>query len=597
MSMDVGRNQSSSRAYENTEVGTEVHHRRNDSMHHSDGLGISARFRNDPEATPVRNQFNIKPQPVTWMSLPRKDQLAILFFSRLVDFLQVASLQAYMFYQLKSFDPGLSDAAISSQAGILQGCFTGAQVATAMLWGKAADSSLGGRKMVLLIGLAGTAVSCIGYGFSTTFWQAAMFRVLGGGINGTVGIIRTMIAEITKEKKYQSRAFLLLPMSFNVAGILGPVMGGLLADPTSTLPGLFGENAIFGARWLRAYPYALPSILNALTLTISAALVFFFLEETLKERKGKYDLGLDLAQRMLGAIPFRSQNRGYELVDEHTPTQLEQNTEDPFKPKAGTTTRRITHKLPFHRIWTRNVIFTLITTAFFDFHVGGFTNIWSLFLSTPRPLPEETVTSLPFIFSGGLAMPAATVGLATSILGILGMILQIFLYPPVQARLGTLGSFRVFCMLFPIAYMFAPYLAVLPSSTAPPNPAAGGFIWTGITLVLLLQVAARTFALPATIILINNCSPHPSVLGTVHGLGQSVSASFRTIGPIVGGIWYGEGLKSGAVGAAWWGIAAAAAAGSVTALWVYEGSGHEIFLEGELEEGDEMEMAGVHGAK
>lgn len=194
-------------------------------------------------------------------------------------------------------------------------------------------------------------------------------------------------------------------------------------------------------------------------------------------------------------------------------------------------------------------------------------------------------------------MPAATVGLATSILGVLGMILQIFLYPPVQARLGTLGSFRLFCMLFPIAYMFAPYLAILPSSTAPPDPAAGVFIWTGITLVLLLQVAARTFALPATIILINNCSPHPSVLGTVHGLGQSVSASFRTIGPIVGGIWYGEGLKSGVVGAAWWGIAAAAAAGSVTALWVYEGSGHEIFLEGELEEGEEMEMAGLNGAK
>lgn len=33
-----------------------------------------------------------------------------------------------------------------------------------------------------------------------------------------------MIAEITKEKKYQSRAFLILPMSFNVAGILGPSM-------------------------------------------------------------------------------------------------------------------------------------------------------------------------------------------------------------------------------------------------------------------------------------------------------------------------------------------------------------------------------------
>jgi hypothetical protein len=33
---------------------------------------------------------------------------------------------------------------------------------------------------------------------------------------------RTMISEITKEKRYQSRAFLILPMSFNVAGIVGP---------------------------------------------------------------------------------------------------------------------------------------------------------------------------------------------------------------------------------------------------------------------------------------------------------------------------------------------------------------------------------------
>jgi MFS family permease len=125
--------------------------------------------------------------PVTWLSLPRKGQLAILFLCRLVDFLQVASLQAYMFYQLKSIDPSLSDAQISTQAGILQGCFTGAQVATAMLWGKAADSSSCGRKTVLLIGLGGTAISCFGYGFATTFVQAACFRALGGGINGTVG--------------------------------------------------------------------------------------------------------------------------------------------------------------------------------------------------------------------------------------------------------------------------------------------------------------------------------------------------------------------------------------------------------------------------
>ncbi|KAK5626655.1 hypothetical protein RRF57_002370 [Xylaria bambusicola] len=127
--------------------------------------------------------------PVTWMSLPRKDQLAILFLSRLVDFLQVASLQAYVFYQLKSFDSTLTDSQISSQAGLLQGAFTGAQVLTAFLWGKAADASWCGRKNVLVIGLFGTAISCIGFGFATSFWSAAFWRAVGGGINGTVGIM------------------------------------------------------------------------------------------------------------------------------------------------------------------------------------------------------------------------------------------------------------------------------------------------------------------------------------------------------------------------------------------------------------------------
>lgn len=41
------------------------------------------------------------PEHVTWGSLPHKGQLLILFLCRMVDFLQVATLQAYIFYQLK----------------------------------------------------------------------------------------------------------------------------------------------------------------------------------------------------------------------------------------------------------------------------------------------------------------------------------------------------------------------------------------------------------------------------------------------------------------------------------------------------------------
>lgn len=141
----------------------------------------------DAEAPPP--QPAAKPGPVTWMSLPRKDQLLIIFICRLVDFLQVACLQAYVFYQLKSYDNSRSDAEVSTQAGLLQGCFTGAQVLTAILWGKAADASWCGRKRVLIIGLGGTALSVLGYGFATSFFWAAFWRVLGGAINGTVGIV------------------------------------------------------------------------------------------------------------------------------------------------------------------------------------------------------------------------------------------------------------------------------------------------------------------------------------------------------------------------------------------------------------------------
>lgn len=164
----------------------------------------------------------LRPAPVTWLSLPQKGQLALLGLCRVFDFLQIASLQAYMFYQLKSFDENLSDSDVATQAGILQGAFTAAQFATAIPWGRVADAEWGGRRFVLLVGLAGTAASCLGVAFATSFAQAVFWRSFGGAINGTVGIIRTMIAENVKEKKYHSRAFLILPIGFNVASLFGP---------------------------------------------------------------------------------------------------------------------------------------------------------------------------------------------------------------------------------------------------------------------------------------------------------------------------------------------------------------------------------------
>lgn len=136
-----------------------------------------------------------KRKTASWRELPRKGQLALLMISRLSEPLTQTSLQSYMFYQLKSFDPALSDSTISTQAGWMAAGFTATQFCTAFLWGRAADSELLGRKKVILIGLVGTMISTLGFGFSSSFISAMLFRCVGGALNGNVGVMRVVSHE------------------------------------------------------------------------------------------------------------------------------------------------------------------------------------------------------------------------------------------------------------------------------------------------------------------------------------------------------------------------------------------------------------------
>ncbi|KAK5134551.1 hypothetical protein LTR08_006336 [Meristemomyces frigidus] len=557
------------------------------------------------------------PSPPTWANMPNKGQLAILACSRFVDFFQMAALQTYMVHQLKSFDPALPDVSISHQAGVLQGSFTAAQIVTSILWGRAADQPTIGRKTVLSIGLIGTGIGCVGVGFSTTYAQAVGWRLLSGAINGTVGSARTMVAEVTP-KAWHPRAFLLLPAAFNIANVAGPILAGLLVDPVENLPNLFGPGSTFGGTdgswWMKAYPFAVANLLSTTLLFAEAVLVHYGLEETLKGKRPLQLSRFDPVQgvRTLYNSIVHAKNQGYRFVQEtqrqgllssdRTSLELDRLASNGEKADA-----RPVQRLPFRRIWTPNVLWTLVSVAIFDFHMGAFANLWILFLATPRefipgvsdatpiaPSKDEGLvvramaTRSAFKFASGLAFPPPTIGFAMAIIGFIGVALQFILYPYANARFGLMRCFRGSLFLFPAAYFLAPYIALLPSASAPPDPASGSAVWLGISFVLLLQVAARTFALPASIILLNNSSPHPSVLATIHGVGQACSATFRTFGPILAGYWYGLWTERGIVGMAWWIVGTVAAVGCVASFWVRNGSGHEIVLpgeEGEMKEG------------
>ncbi|KAJ9141750.1 MFS general substrate transporter [Pleurostoma richardsiae] len=562
-----------------------------------------------------------KQKPIGWKDLPRKKQLVVITLTRLSEPLVQTSLQAYMFYQLKWFDPSLPDSVIASQAGILHASFTAAQFLTAMMWGRIADSSKFGRKTVILIGLAGTMVSCLGFGFSTSFAQALFFRSLGGITNGNVGVMRTMINETIREKKYQSRAFLLLPMTFNCGVIIGPILGGILSDPAGSYPKLFGKVAFF-----IKFPYATPNLVSAFFLVSAGLAAWLCLEETLDSRRDRRDIGVELGAKIASVMrrcfsrdkspvaytPLASRDVSVdvELTSPITPTQQQnshsRNISGISNASVQSTTtsksashrrRRYTQRLPFRRIFTRNVSLTLVAQFLMAFHIGTFNSLWFIFLSTPvydpsaPPPPGSLTRHPPFVFTGGMGLPPRSVGMAMAILGVLGIALQLLLYPTLSARLGTVRSWRIFLLCFPVAYFLVPYLALVPSSASspPPGPKGGAAAWVAIAGVLFIQVIGRTFALPAQTILINNCTPHPSVLGTVHGLGQSVSSAARTVGPMMCGFLYGLGLSKGIVGAVWWGLSAVATMGWLASWLVREGDGHEIWLEGDDEEEEEEE--------
>lgn len=72
-----------------------------------------------------------------------------------------------------------------------------------MFWGKLADSEVGGRKIVLFVGLMSCCISYIGYGLARSFGAAVLWRVFGGALSSNVAITRCVVAELNPEKRYE----------------------------------------------------------------------------------------------------------------------------------------------------------------------------------------------------------------------------------------------------------------------------------------------------------------------------------------------------------------------------------------------------------
>jgi MFS family permease len=74
-------------------------------------------------------------------------------------------------------------------------------------------------------------------------------------------------------------------MCFNVGVIIGPILGGILADPVHSYPDVFGPGSFLGGKdgvwWMRHWPFALPNMLSACFIFASMAAVLLGLDEVI----------------------------------------------------------------------------------------------------------------------------------------------------------------------------------------------------------------------------------------------------------------------------------------------------------------------------
>ncbi|KAJ3751638.1 MFS general substrate transporter [Lentinula raphanica] len=405
-----------------------------------------------------------------------KLQLAIVFLIQLTE--PIAATVIYPFINQFVISTGITggnEKKTGYYAGIIESAFFLAECFTVMLWGMASDRF--GRRPILLLGPLGLCLATLCFGLSTQYRELMIFRSIQGAFNGNIGVSKTILAELSDSTNI-AQIFSLAPMIWGMGVIMGPSIGGVLANPEEQFPSTLGKIAL-----LRAHPFFLPCAVVALFAFLFFLVALIGLKEASIVKKSISDQETVLAS------------------DSEDEEDLKADVEPPATLKS---------------ILIPEVLLPIANYSLIALLDSSYTVL----------IPLTYTTSVP---AGGLGLTPFHVGLILSVWGAANIPFPIFCIPRLIKRFGARTINFVGVCSFLVGFGSLSGLSMLASAFGHAN----WLVWALIPVQFLFSNTVGSMAYATAQIFVVNGAPSKSALGTTNGLCQASKTMARTFGPVL----------------------------------------------------------------
>jgi MFS family permease len=136
--------------------------------------------------------------------------------------------------------------------GIISSLFSILQFVFAPFWGSISDRR--GRRGVLTLTVAGTALGYLLWVVSGSFWMFLVARIVSGAFSGNLSVATAAVADVTTRQE-RSRAMGLVGAAFGLGLVTGPMIGALTAH--LNLLTAHPDWARFGVN-----PFSIPALIS-----------------------------------------------------------------------------------------------------------------------------------------------------------------------------------------------------------------------------------------------------------------------------------------------------------------------------------------------